>query len=97
MANVTVPGYEWTVQASLIKKRGSSAVLIGKTKATLDNDGYVRFTNLGISVAEPNIIIQYSFNVPVGVDKYALLKCFFNESKLNCNFIFDSQLHRVKS
>ena len=69
MANVSVAGFEWMVQASLVADNGSQVELIGETRAALDNDGYVRFATLGVSVAQQAVTIQYSFALPVGVNK----------------------------
>ena len=35
----------------------------------LGNDGYVRFTNLGLSDVTNTFVISYSFKTPEGVDK----------------------------
>ena len=75
MANMSITGYEWTVQARIVRDNSSNdtnssmAELIGQTKAILDNDGYIRFTNLGLSLTESDVVLEYSFAVPIGVDE----------------------------
>ena len=78
MVNVSITGYEWTIRARIIRDNSSNdtnstmAVLIGQSTAVLDNDGYIRFTNLGLSLTESGVVIEYSFDLPVGIDEYLL-------------------------
>ena len=75
MANMSITGYEWIVQARIVRDNSSNdtnssmAELIGQTKAILDNDGYIRFTNLGLSLTESDVVLEYSFSVPIGVNE----------------------------
>ena len=68
MANLSVDGFQWTIQAILISSTNTSNYLIYQTQAKLDNDGYILFNNLGVSFEENNLIIEFSFIKPIEIN-----------------------------
>lgn len=86
--------YPWYIEASLDSSNASAASLIFQTQANVSSDGYVRFTNLGVSSVGNNFKINYNFKLPVGLKQSVDFFSFFftdwaiNKKNHNDFFIF---------
>jgi hypothetical protein len=65
--NIGNQQYPWIVEASVNSSSSQNAKIILQTQAYVVN-GYANFTNLGVSDVVTNLVISYSFVLPVGVN-----------------------------
>ena len=73
MTNLSNSLYPWYVYAKLNSTSNSSSIvasLILQDKATIDDDGLVKFEKLGISIAESNLKLEYYLDKPFGINEY---------------------------
>ena len=69
VTNLSNSLYPWYVYAKINATSNSMASIILQDRAAIGDDGFVRFTTLGISIAVSNLNLEYYLEKPFGVNE----------------------------
>lgn len=58
----------WTLVATIVNSSNPTLTIVYQTEANLDNEGFIKFTNLGVSDVAGSFRIKYEFKTPIGVN-----------------------------